>query len=83
MKTLTELSELLNCTWYKAKRIAKSCGWNRVMKNTKCWLYDVTDQEITAFIENQNGIIDVDYTLKLYKLTLGWGNGIQPLQKRR
>lgn len=83
MKTATELTKLLNCNWYKAKQIAKAAGWKKVMKNTKQWIYDVSDEEIKEFMSKPTDMINKDHTLELYKLTLGWGNGIQPLQKRR
>lgn len=74
MKTATELTKQLNCTWYKLKIIAKKMGWEPIRQKDRTVMYDLTDDDIAEFKSRPSDIIEKDYTLDLYKITLGWKN---------
>ena len=71
MKTTRELQEKLDCKKWQVKKIAAHQGWERINKRGFLF-YDITDDQINEYLANPIALSNHDYTLDLWRLTLGW-----------
>lgn len=71
MKTRAEMQELLRCKYHQVKNIAQLAGWTVVRKRGYVF-YNVTDEQVNAYLANPIITDNHDYTFDLWKATLNW-----------